>query len=458
MQSTRFIESEWIGQGKLYNVAEIPEYVSDEKAKLLSIPAAFEALIPPDNLPVTQFLTLKLPAQSSKFIPVKVKDCFSKQLPRINVRDTLTSRPIPSQKTLRQLEDAVGQAWFDGAKSIMDWRFDDGDKLGFWVLRYWCQMADVIKKQEQWRRSFRYLDIQKTKSHKSVMADILADVENIVYNMAWNSWVSGLRGNACTSQLSSFIGNAWMSSDHIDMMIETLYLCLVNANTTEMIVIAPLVFSTNIWQFARYADRTKLLQHYESAVRSGRLEKLYFPLHVHDSHWICGVINFHERTFTCCDSLSLVYSPPTNFLKDLKTWLRTSFPGQVFKGLNDTLEHGIQQDTYNCGIYAMNAISHAIFGDQILVTERGGNAASSMSTALTSSESNDVEDMKNLSAPPSETDVDNTAVFTCPDLVNLLNPFDMDEGSDNRLSGPYTELGTNEYLSDNDSECITSLV
>jgi hypothetical protein len=120
MQSTGFVESEWIGQGKLYNVAEIPEHVSDEKAKLLSIPAAFEAFIPPDDMPMVQFLTLKLPAQSSEFIPVKVKKCFSKQPPQADVRDTLTSRPIPSQETLRQLEDAVGQAWFDGAKSIVE--------------------------------------------------------------------------------------------------------------------------------------------------------------------------------------------------------------------------------------------------------------------------------------------------------------------------------------------------
>ncbi|KAM6502576.1 hypothetical protein JOM56_002553 [Amanita muscaria] len=54
MQSTRFIESEWIGQGKVYNVAEILEHVSDEKAKLLSIRFRSPHRVIPPTIPDTQ--------------------------------------------------------------------------------------------------------------------------------------------------------------------------------------------------------------------------------------------------------------------------------------------------------------------------------------------------------------------------------------------------------------------
>ncbi|KIL65279.1 hypothetical protein M378DRAFT_178438 [Amanita muscaria Koide BX008] len=54
MQSTRFIESEWIGQGKVCNVAEILEHVSDEKAKLLSIRFRSPHRVIPPIIPDTQ--------------------------------------------------------------------------------------------------------------------------------------------------------------------------------------------------------------------------------------------------------------------------------------------------------------------------------------------------------------------------------------------------------------------
>ena len=44
-----FIESEWIGQGKKYDIAKIPEHVSEVKKKLLKMPDAVEAMIPYDT-------------------------------------------------------------------------------------------------------------------------------------------------------------------------------------------------------------------------------------------------------------------------------------------------------------------------------------------------------------------------------------------------------------------------
>jgi hypothetical protein len=76
-----FIKSEWVGQGKEYDIAKIPEHVSKAKKKLLKMSDAVEAMIPHDTMPlrvVRDFLRCKLPTKSSEFIPIKDTSLFSK--------------------------------------------------------------------------------------------------------------------------------------------------------------------------------------------------------------------------------------------------------------------------------------------------------------------------------------------------------------------------------------------
>jgi hypothetical protein len=57
-----FIESEWIGKGKEYDIAKIPEHVSEAKNQLLKMPDAVEAMIPHNTMPLQDFLEYKGPS------------------------------------------------------------------------------------------------------------------------------------------------------------------------------------------------------------------------------------------------------------------------------------------------------------------------------------------------------------------------------------------------------------
>ena len=61
-----FIESEWIGKGKEYDIAKIPEHVSEAKKQLLNIPDAVEAMIPHTTMPLRDFLTMLSQKPTSK--------------------------------------------------------------------------------------------------------------------------------------------------------------------------------------------------------------------------------------------------------------------------------------------------------------------------------------------------------------------------------------------------------
>jgi hypothetical protein len=55
-----FIESEWIGLGKEYNIAKIPEHVSEAKKQLLKIPDTVEAMIPNNTMPLVALYEISL--------------------------------------------------------------------------------------------------------------------------------------------------------------------------------------------------------------------------------------------------------------------------------------------------------------------------------------------------------------------------------------------------------------
>lgn len=50
--------------------------------------------------------------------------------------------PIPNDDFLDKLNDDTGQAWLDGARSIIDQRFNDGrDRLLLCAVTYWREMS-----------------------------------------------------------------------------------------------------------------------------------------------------------------------------------------------------------------------------------------------------------------------------------------------------------------------------
>jgi hypothetical protein len=55
----------------------------------------------------------------------KPQTWFSHDKPSTVDITVLKSRPIPPKDFLDKLEKDIGQAWFDGAKSVIDMRFNN---------------------------------------------------------------------------------------------------------------------------------------------------------------------------------------------------------------------------------------------------------------------------------------------------------------------------------------------
>ena len=292
--ASSFIESEWVGHGKEYDIAKIPEHVFEAKKQLLKIPDAVEAMIPLKTMSLRDFLGCELPTKSSEFIPIKDTSLFSKKLPCGLDAKTLTSRAIPSDQHLQILESQLGQAWFDGNKSIIDWRFGDGDTLAFWMLSYWRRMSWVVRQQEKWRSGVRFLDTLEKRTHDDNTKLLLKEIASMISCISWNVELPYLRETTTTLDLVTFLGSGWLNNDHIDMMVEAVSHRLPS---DSKVILAPLSFAQNIFNFVRGKGETWLLKRYVNGVREGKIQQIYFPVHVHNQHWIAAYLDFEKKRF-----------------------------------------------------------------------------------------------------------------------------------------------------------------
>ena len=282
----------------------LPQCVTDAKAALLEIPRDFQAAyIPKDNLTVNNFIRTKLPTQSAELWPIKATDCYSPNFPTVGW-DTLAYHSIPSPQMLRALEDSLGQAWFDGARSIIDWRYNDGQEyIPFWAVSYWRRIGVIITKQTIWLRAVRWVEknLRSSQPPDDEMDKALETVYPMFDHLPWNGPLPYLRRNVTTVDLAPFLGTNWLNDDHINMMVEDLNSRVsVDETLRGKVIIAPLVFAHNlrVQQLTKgYIEKPKYLDRIIQMVTSNRLERLYFPVNINENHWITAYINFDKHVF-----------------------------------------------------------------------------------------------------------------------------------------------------------------
>ena len=65
------------------------------------------------------------------------------------------------------------------------------------------------------------------------------------------------------------------------------------------------------------------------------------------------------------DNEVTLYPPPQKLMKNLRRWLHHCF-AMTPSYHGNSLPHGIQHDTFSCGIFVINTFSHATFGERLL--------------------------------------------------------------------------------------------
>ena len=280
------------------------------------------------------------------------------------------------------------QAWLDGAQSIADLRFNNGqDRLPLWALAYWKAVSKTIQKQNDWKQSIHWL----TEESKCDASLPRIDVENLLASLAWTS-PTRRNSDEGTHVFAQLLGNRGLCGTIMDAMT-----CHLQERLQKITALASevTILPASFWQvFVKAARRNQYnnedlpssLKRLEGRVRDG-LKQAYMGVFVGGNHEIAVCIDFehenikygqyHQIVRTTLptespagDSLAGEYPAPTAFLNDVQKWTNARF-SKKFRVMGDALVHGRQLDGFSCLVCAANTIVHAVFRDPVwTATER----------------------------------------------------------------------------------------
>ncbi|TFK59586.1 hypothetical protein BDN72DRAFT_944352 [Pluteus cervinus] len=354
-----FRPSEWIMTGKTFP-SNPPLHVKEARDCLLFIPGPFQRHLPAANLPISQLIQWSMNPTKSTLVGVKPSQWFQMQPPNTMPEVALTRRP-PAVDVIAALDSALGQAWLDGAQSIVDPRYNNGQELlPLWILGFWKTVAENVEIQKKWRQSAEWLEGvgAKTKRNEPQTFKMVQAVKNILSKMGWATNLAHLRGNLHPKSVQLLLGTEWLDDDLIDSMMEELSAEISNLPGRVVTLVATLQFSKEIQRNSCEAvfdpKLAAVLHRYEMSIKQRGFQRIYFPAMV-NKHWIACCIDFEAKTLAYGDGFRDNCPITEWLLKDTATWLQSRFKIEV-RMLGNSLRHAKQDDTFSCGMIAVNTI------------------------------------------------------------------------------------------------------
>ncbi|KAJ7255123.1 hypothetical protein B0H12DRAFT_1071051 [Mycena haematopus] len=361
--------AEWISANKIYR--DVPPVVEAARLDLLKIPPKFTHKLPPKTLSIAQLLEFDLPpVMEHTGTPMDVdSEHFSDLVPTGELEEILPFLVVPTHKELGRLLNEVGQAWFDGKKSLLTWTNPD-IALPFWITTYWGEILDAIEAKERWLAAASWMRLRGKTGEELVQKRTVEDLWNV---LGWHGSVRGFAG-VSVQDLASFFSTDFLGSNLVDAMVDLLSVRLKSAGGrhSDTTVIANTTFSQFIellrpgedgnCVISSHPGAKKYLDKYGSWFRTGAQTELHFVMYRDPKHWTTCKIDFHDKHIRYGDGLK--WERPEDFFLALKSWTAEHFPDVEFLVTED-LPGAIQTDGYSCPMIAVNAIAHNTLGDPL---------------------------------------------------------------------------------------------
>lgn len=290
---THWVASEWIGRGLKYPSSNTPQVVLDARQQLLTLPR--QDLLPTPSTSVLMLLSTTFPPQMPSLVVPNIDTLFS-HLPPTEPLSALMIRPLPPSHCLQLMNSHVGQAWFDGKQSIIDWRYKDS-RFPLSALTYWLQVERTSKILAVWQAADLWLktwggeDTSGAEEARDGLASLPWDEEYQALDMV------GMR----METLGIMLSDEWWSDEHIDMCVTYLAQRVhVDPLLSETTVVARLRFMQEVEAAARQKaygrDACSFLKHYKALFLEHGCKRLLFPVHMNGNHWIAMEIDFCKKT------------------------------------------------------------------------------------------------------------------------------------------------------------------
>jgi hypothetical protein len=353
-----------------------------ELTQRLTLTAGTRAMLPSDSLSVSELLELSLPTSSTSIPSMEPGLYFSNHTPTESVTIYL-SRPIPPTKFITGLRNVAKQAMLDGKLSIMDWTCNDSTIFfSFELIEFWSSLVQITNARQKWEAALRWLEwaAQDEPLDKEVR-----EIHLILQTTPWKAELKILHAHLSFVEMATFLSNGWLSSSQIDIALSSiasrqLQICgseeqcryligttilselltssplLHNKKSPHDTFVTPQVYNLCAPRYLQQAGAH--LTQYQSLDANG---EVMFIAYSPPGHWAAVSVT-SEGVLEWADSLGR--RTPSTLITGVQTWLHYHLSSTSFT-LSNSFMCSRQTDSYSCGIIALNAIRHRIFGDEL---------------------------------------------------------------------------------------------
>ncbi|KAI9438716.1 hypothetical protein H4582DRAFT_2146243 [Lactarius indigo] len=352
-----------------------PLEAEQELTRRLTLTAGTRAVLPSDGLSVSELLELCLPTHSSVFPSMGPERCFSNHPPTESVIIYL-SRPVPPATFVKGLRSAARQAMLDGKLSIVDWTCKNSTSFfSFELIAFWTSLTEIIHTKQEWEAALRWLE-KAARDHP--LDKEVREVRLILEGTPWKADLQLLRSRLTFREMTTFLSDGWLSSSQIDMALSSITVrqrsghkqCQYLIGTTilwELLDSAPLLHNKKSPHDALTPHVYNMHAPQDLRLAGAHLARYHpdgevvFIAYSPPGHW--AAISVTSRgTLEWADSLGRC--PPSTLVAGVRRWLHYHLPSSSFS-LGNNFQCAQQTDSFSCGIIALNAIKHRIFGDAL---------------------------------------------------------------------------------------------
>ncbi|KDR83159.1 hypothetical protein GALMADRAFT_206799 [Galerina marginata CBS 339.88] len=353
----------WIRKGKAYK--DVPDFVSEELCRRLTLPEDALAVLPAQKLSISQLIESRFSMQVQMLQIGTPSSCFSEREPNTSLTSLLL-RPVPSRKFIQQLQACSGQAMLDGKVSVKDWTQKDV-YVPFSVLTWWNYLHDAISAKQAWLRAKEWLKKLNLKGDRN--QEILKRVNLVLAKVAWHgSFRGGLKSFVSATDMALFLSREMLTTSQIYAMLLVLEARCQKNPLFDSIIIAPPVFGDALSAIPSYEPKSpypngspKCIQDISSQLMT-RPATLWTVAYSHPLHFAAlRIDNTLPSVLKVNWGDSISRKPPSSLIKGIKVWAEHHFPQKriVFE---QNLDCASQTDSYSCGIISVNTLKHHIFG------------------------------------------------------------------------------------------------
>ncbi|KAJ7151882.1 hypothetical protein C8R43DRAFT_1067439 [Mycena crocata] len=254
---------------------------------------------------------------------------------------------------LPDLRGFFNNAWLSGATSI---KFPHlSPHFPLWLESLLFDVDIYIKKRAFWERACSWL--ARKSDAIPHLADRVRDCLDTFDYIPWDTIVTGLSPavHLSTEDLALFLSNDWLNDDMINAGVD--YILQRAGGGPFRILNCLFIQSLRNARVtsATYAPAT--FSPIEKAIRDGRVDVVWFPLHISGNHWTLLKINLVTRTIAYSDSLR--GSMPVEELALVRWWLTSLLPpnSPEFDVIKPDFPSPEQRDYHSCGVIVLSILA-----------------------------------------------------------------------------------------------------